>query len=78
MKLKWTKRKPTKPGWYWINIYIGDEQSSQTVVYVFWSAMVLQVQWPTGAFQSLGSLSGRHVWAGPIPLPTEPKKGRKR
>ena len=56
----WTKKKPTKPGWYWKRDRNGDE--------------IVQVRDYVGELCILNwALPNNVEWAGPIPEPEEKK-----
>jgi hypothetical protein len=69
--MKWTRKTPTEPGWYWHRATRGDEYYRRPEVirirlYVNRLALgnsYISREWPGGE------------WAGPIPLPAE--KGAK-
>ena len=62
MKLKWTKEKPTKDGWYWFrhkafNTYIAKVTCGGTILF--------------GQYFNVKDINNDAEWAGPIPEPEE-------
>lgn len=63
--LVWTKKKPTKPGWYFYR------KRDKSVAFGYVES---DGEFNQGSFISSYVSSLRGLWAGPIPEPQEPKK----
>ncbi|MGR6036092.1 MAG: hypothetical protein ACU4EQ_12735 [Candidatus Nitrosoglobus sp.] len=81
--MKWTKEKPTEPGWYWwrydtgeslsiVRIYSKDEDEDNPVSIAYFSEDGESAAYD-GMLQSsyLSEIHG--YWAGPLNVPEEPK-----
>ena len=67
MKLEWTDKPPTMPGWYWVRW-----QNRIEIIYVYDHKGELACQWigDDCAYFVEGEKDVEQ-WAGPIPEPTE-------
>ena len=64
-KLAWTKKRPTKTGYYWYKAKIGET----LIAFVDMETEWVDLMGYPGA-ENLDFMQGE--WAGPIPLPAEP------
>jgi hypothetical protein len=66
--MKWTKRRPTKPGWYWVR---RDERDhSPELVEIYERDGILCVAWLKRHYEEVVNVAGE--WAGPVD-PRNPK-----
>lgn len=61
--LVWTKKKPTKPGWYWMRC------GCTKAIYDVWIGATGELRYRFGIGNLVESFHGE--FAGPIPLPVE-------
>jgi len=60
-RLRWTRERPTKEGWYWYK----HDDGQRIIGRLFHGGL----HFPGGNFNSLKDMPGE--WAGPIPVPEE-------
>lgn len=77
--LRWTTDTPTEPGEYWFT-RPSDINGWKTITLcrrkgILTTPFVMQGAWPV-VFQQASSLEFGTRWAGPIPKPKPPLKGR--
>lgn len=86
--LVWTKKKPTKSGWYWRH-RIGTPWAPEMIELKFYCEKGMQIlgsYMGDGVWKSVQGLTdnsntwmGHIVWCGPLqPPPLEPKKERRK
>ena len=67
--MKWTKRKPTRPGWYWVKL---SRSVRGLICRVSECEGLLFVHYPFDVGEKYELIS-LYRWAGPIPEPKERK-----
>jgi len=72
---KWTRRKPTKEGWYWLAE--ADYNTAPDIVYVREGVLtgVLGIEWSSGRRDAVKHMPGTSwLWLGPITPPQPPRR----
>jgi len=65
--MKWTKERPTEPGWYWRKPLNSNPKFNLSVI------IKLQIFSGELGYMGYGLVWDKYLWAGPIPEPKEEK-----
>lgn len=67
-RLKWTKEKPTEPGWYWYKGHApGFKLEAPWIVLIESEAGELAARWPVNGYRYVDHMKGE--WCGPLEVP---------
>lgn len=69
MKLKWTKKKPTKPGWYWWKRLCCEVEMVEIFEQI--PSGILMHRELDEPVESVADAEPQCLWAGPIPEPED-------